>query len=209
MPRRTVLPAAGVLLLLAACGTSVESETAPAAGSSAGSSATSHPPAETPSGEPVVVPSFPRETDLQVDPGSGAYELVLHDVRAGDHPGFDRIVLEFTGAGVPGWSVQYVDRPRLEGSGDHVALAGDAFLDVFASHTTWPAPGYYDGPTRVRPGDGVGDGTDDSVGEVFVAGTFEGYTQVIAGVHGGQRPFRVFTLSDPVRLVVDVRAPQG
>ena len=39
---------------------------------------------------------------------------------------------------------------------------------------------------------------------MYVAGTFEGYTQVLAGIEGDRVPFRVFALSDPSRLVVDV-----
>ena len=39
---------------------------------------------------------------------------------------------------------------------------------------------------------------------MYVGGTFEGYTQVLAGIDGDPVPFRVFTLTDPSRLVVDV-----
>lgn len=53
------------------------------------------------------------------------------------------------------------------------------------------------------PGWGVAWG-DEAVAEVQVNGWFEGYTQVFAGVEGDERPFRVFTLTDPPRLVVDV-----
>ena len=47
-------------------------------------------------------------------------------------------------------------------------------------------------------------GPAGAVAEVQVNGWFEGYTQVFAGVEGDERPFRVFTLTDPPRLVVDV-----
>ena len=77
-------------------------------------------------------------------------------------------------------------------------LGGDAFLDVYASGTTWPAAGYYSGPQQFEPENGR------HVDDVYVAGTFEGYTQVLAGIEGDRVPFRVFTLSDPSRLVVDV-----
>ena len=40
--------------------------------------------------------------------------------------------------------------------------------------------------------------------DVYVGGTFEGYTQVLAGIDGAAVPFRVFALADPSRLVVDV-----
>ncbi len=107
-------------------------------------------------------------------------------------------MLEFTGTGIPGWAVNYVHKAVLDGSGETVTLGGDAILDIYASGTTWPASGYYSGPTRLEPPNG-GD-----IGDVYVVGTFEGSTQVLAGIDGDPVPFRVFALSDPPRLVVDV-----
>ncbi|VXB60825.1 hypothetical protein NOCARDAX2BIS_250047 [Nocardioides sp. AX2bis] len=43
---------------------------------------------------------------------------------------------------------------------------------------------------------------------MYVAGTFEGFTQVLAGIDGDRAPFRVFTLTSPPRLVVDVAATE-
>jgi hypothetical protein len=51
---------------------------------------------------------------------------VLVGVRVTEHEGFDRIVLEFTGTGVPGWAATYVDRAVLDGSGEAVTLGGGA-----------------------------------------------------------------------------------
>ena len=104
------------------------------------------------------------------------------DVRVDELEGFDRIVLEFTGSGVPGWSVSYVDEAVLEGSGRVVTLGGDAVLDIYASGTTWPGSGDYSGPRRVAPANG------GNIAEVYVAGTFEGYTQVLAGIDWRPRP---------------------
>jgi hypothetical protein len=147
-------------------------------------------------------PAFPTDTATQFAESSGEWDLVLTDVRVGEHEGFDRIVLEFTGTGVPGWSVGWVDRARLDGSGEAVDLDGDATLDVYASGTTWPADGYYDGPQRLEPDGG-------EVDDVYVGGTFEGYTQVLAGIDGPPSPVRVFALPDPPRLVVDVSDSAG
>jgi hypothetical protein len=115
------------------------------------------------------------------------------------HRRFDRIVLEFRGTKGPGWAVNYVDHAVLDGSGERVHLAGDAFLDIYASGTVWPARGYYDGPRHVRP-DGAGE-----IEDVYVGGTFEGATQVLVGIRGDKAPFRTFALDSPPRLVVDVR----
>ncbi len=143
------------------------------------------------------IPAFPKNTARQVERSSGGAELVFTDVRVAEHQSFDRIVLEFSGPGIPGWAVNYVSKAVLDGSGEAVTLGGDAILDIYASGTTWPAPDYYDGPGRLEPHTG-------DVKDVFVGGTFEGYTQVIAGIDGERVPFRVFALTDPSRLVVDV-----
>ena len=119
-------------------------------------------------------------------------------IRVGEHDDFDRLVLEFRGRGTPGWDVRYVKRGRQEGSGDVIPLQGEAVLQVAASGTTWPGKGYYSGPERLDP-----DG--DVIEEVWVGGTFEGYTHILLGIDDGRTPFRVFTLKDPTRLVVDVR----
>jgi hypothetical protein len=108
------------------------------------------------------------------------------------------IVLEFTGTGTPGWGVNYVDAAMLDGSGEVVTLGGEAMLNIGASGTTWPAADYYSGPRQFEPENG-GD-----VDDVYVGGTFEGYTQVFAGIDDNPVPFRVFALADPPRLVVDV-----
>jgi hypothetical protein len=143
-------------------------------------------------------PAFPESTARQFAENSGEWDLVFSGLRVAEHEGFDRIVLEFTGTGTPGWTVNYVDKAVLDGSGDVVELGGDAFLDIYASGTTWPADDYYSGPQQLEPENG-GD-----VADVYVGGTFEGYTQVLAGIEGDRVPFRVFALADPSRLVVDV-----
>lgn len=145
------------------------------------------------------LPDFAGTGDQKGD-NSGKQDLVLTDVRVGEHEGFSRLVMEFSGTGVPGWSVSYVDKARLEGSGETVALDGDSYLDIYASGTTYPESqaDYYDGPQQFDPEDG-GD-----IEDVYVAGTFEGYTQVLAGLDGSESALRVYALTKPSRLVVDI-----
>ncbi len=145
-------------------------------------------------------PALPQGAAAQTAENAGKWDLVLTDVRVAEHDGYDRIVLEFRGTGTPGWAVSYVDRAVLDGSGEKVRLDGDAILDIYASGTTYPVSdgASYGGPTQFEPDGGV------EVDEVHVGGTFEGYTQVLAGLTGGPNPFRVFALTDPSRLVVDV-----
>ena len=69
--------------------------------------------------------------------------VTLRKIRAGRHASFDRVVFEFTGGAVPGYHIEYVDRPvRQCGSGDTVKVAGDGWLSVrltaLGAHRRWP-----------------------------------------------------------------------
>ena len=202
-------------LLLAACGTDTSptsasdattspspetSETSPGTPSASPSDSPSESPsasAESPSPAPAPDgPPFPESTDPQTAEPSGEWDLQLVDVRVGEHDGFDRVVLELSGTATPGWGVAWSDEAVAEGSGDVVPLEGDHVLTISASGTAMPDAGSFEVPARLGPA--------GSVAEVQVNGWFEGYTQVFAGVEGDERPFRVFTLTDPPRLVVDI-----
>jgi len=206
---------AAAALLLAACGTDTSptsasdattspspetSETSPGTPSASPSDSPSESPsasAESPS--PAPAPDglpFPESTDPQSAEPSGEWDLQLVDVRVGEHDGFDRVVLELSGTATPGWGVAWSDEAVAEGSGDVVPLEGNHVLTISASGTAMPEPGSFEVPARLGPA--------GAVAEVQVNGWFEGYTQVFAGVEGDERPFRVFTLTDPPRLVVDI-----
>jgi hypothetical protein len=203
---RALLTTAAAVALLAACGTDRDDDPATAPATSE-TTASQEPTADastadTPVDDPTDGgPAFPESTAMQTARNSGEWDLVLTDVRVAPQEGFDRIVLEFTGTGIPGWAVHYVDEAVLDGSGRTVGMEGDAILQIGASGTTYPGPegDYYSGPTRFEPGNG-------DVTDVYVGGTFEGDTQVFAGLGGDPVPFRVWTLTHPSRLVVDVAA---
>lgn len=200
-------------MLLAACGTeghdpltSVSAISVTPEPTQDGSSKTDTPTTDTPATNPPAtdtaaggLPAFPENTGPQVRRDSKGTPIVFSDVRVAEHEGFDRIVLEFSGTGKPGWAISYVDEAVLDGSGEVVTLAGDATLDIYASNTTAPAPGYYSGPARLVAAAG-------GITEVYVVGTFEGGTQVLAGVDGPRAMFRVFALTHPSRMVVDVES---
>lgn len=211
MRRETIalLSAAAVAPLLAGCGSDggdvtsapVASETIITQKSTSDAATDRAPTTDTPADGPTVGGlAFTEGTADQTAENSGNWDLVLVDVRVAEHESFDRIVLEFKGTGVPGWAVNYVDEAVLDGSGETVALGGDTILDIYASGTIYPGSSgiYYSGPRHFVPGNG-GD-----VNDVWVGGTFEGYTQLLAGIDGAPAPFRVFALTDPSRLVVDV-----
>jgi hypothetical protein len=208
---------AAAVLLLTACGTdasptsandtSTSSPEPSEAASATPSESPSPPPSESPSQSPSAEspspspsapdgPPFPESTEPQTAEPAGDWDLQLVDVRVGEHDGFDRVVLELSGTATPGWGVAWADKAVAEGSGEVVPLEGDHVLAISASGTAMPEPGSFEVPQRLGP---AGD-----IAEVQVNGWFEGYTQVFAGVEGDVRPFRVFTLTDPPRLVVDV-----
>jgi hypothetical protein len=178
------------------------SERPSAADSITTSDAPAVPPADTSPGTTPssAVPPFPKGTAPAAGNGSGEPDLVLVDVRVAKHVGFDRIVLEFAGTGSPGWQVNYVDEAILDGSGEVVALGGDSTLDVYASGTTYDPTDPYRGRGHLEPPTGSG------LEDVYVVGTFEGNTQVLVGTPGDPAPFRVFALTQPARLVIDVAA---
>jgi hypothetical protein len=129
--------------------------------------------------------------------------LGLTGVRTAQHPGYDRVVFDLGGTGTPGWRVEYTTDPRTEGSGDPVTLKGTVFLQVILRGVGLPfdtglAP-FGDSTTRV-PGSGT-----KTMAEIAPGGVFEGEQQAFIGLTGTKRPFRVFSLANPTRVVVDVR----
>ena len=151
--------------------------------------------------EPAALPGFAAPDDmLQQDPGGGA-QLRIDDVRLGLQNGFDRVVLDLSGTGAAGWFVSYQDDPVLDGIGTPVDLSGEFVLQVNAVGMAYPEPG----DTAYDPALLLLDGGDlSTVTEVLRTGPFEGQVPVFIGTNR-QAPFRVFTLSDPSRLVIDIQ----
>ncbi len=193
-----LLSTIAALPLLPGC--EAEQSDGPDSAAAGGTTSPPAPTAEKPTteDETTFAPAFAESTKRQSAPASGGSSLVLVDVRVAQVEDFDRIVLKFRGTGTPGWVVNYVDEAVLDGSGERVALGGAAALDIYASGTTWPAPDYYRGPLQSTPEN------PGAVEDVYVGGTFEGHTQVLAGIDGEPAPFRVFARTAPSRLVVDV-----
>lgn len=141
--------------------------------------------------EPVVVKATNTKTAL------------LTDVRVARHEGYDRVVLQFRDA-LPGYDVRYVSRPvHQDGSGKEVTVTGayvaqirmenalDADLEQSGSPLT------YTGPTRLSPG-------TPEIAELVRIGGFENVLTWVAGLRD-RVDFRVSTLADPPRLIVDFR----
>lgn len=124
----------------------------------------------------------------------------VSEVRAARNEGFDRMVVEFAGDAVPGYRLEYIDRPvRQCGSGNPVPIAGDGWLKVrlhsARAHTDEGAPTVTDRErTPELP----------VMLELEMICDFEGYVEWVIGT-SSPNEYRVFDLSDPARLVVDIR----
>jgi len=116
--------------------------------------------------------------------------------------GYDRVVIELGGkvAGQPGWRVSYVTKPTSDGSGAPVAVKGAFYLHVAITGVGYPADTGVPEPTtrRISPTD------TKVVREVVLDGVFEGVYTAYVGL-SAKKPFRVFRLSNPARVVIDVR----
>lgn len=124
----------------------------------------------------------------------------LTALRFAKHDGFDRVVFEFDGNGLPARHVEYVDRPvRRCGSGDPTELAGDAWLSVSFE------------PASAHSESGVGTlafretrAELPVLRELEVTCDFEAQVTVVFGVSRPNR-YRLLELTAPPRFVVDVR----
>ena len=133
--------------------------------------------------------------------------MVGVDIRTGAHSCYERIVIELadstmpTPGGMPGWWVRYADGPITLGQTDDqfVEVEGDATLLI--SMNAWmpsmDGEGWV-GSTDIFPTNVT------HVLELRQIDNWEGQNTWAVGIDT-ERPFRVFTLASPTRLVVDIR----
>jgi hypothetical protein len=122
---------------------------------------------------------------------TGPGPALLTGVRVGRHDSYDRTVFDFTG-GTPGYRVEYAPL-YTEGKGDLVHLEGAQTLAIHFHPAHAPTVDMSQVLTPRFP----------TLRQVKFGGDFEGY--VSAGLGLADRVgFRVFTLANPYRVVVDV-----
>jgi len=123
----------------------------------------------------------------------------ITDVRVGTHDGYDRVVFEFE-TGLPDATIEgalppfYADPSDLE-----IEVAGSAFLKLTMQGASKVTPGgtvTYGGSTKFEPG-------FERLVQLVEGGDFEAVSTWYLGLDGGGC-FRVFTLTDPSRLVIDI-----
>ena len=131
--------------------------------------------------------------------------LVGAGIRTGGHDCFERVVLELQGTGeLPGYQVEYVGDPVLESpSGQPTEVAGDATLVLsFGAWMMNPDGSGYTGPMEIVPGNVT------NILELELIENFEGQSAWAIGLDE-QRGFVVTTLTDPVRIVIDIELDPG
>ncbi|MFW2513460.1 hypothetical protein ACNI3K_06750 [Demequina sp. SO4-13] len=227
LTRTIALTAAGGLLI-AGCGSEDPevdiTTTSPTTATPTDIATTITAPTPSPSDEPVSTPTetvttqpdpaeddeppeeeapFPADRATDTADASGDAQLSPVDMRFGVHEGYDRIVLDLEGPGQPGWSSSYVDEPTMAGSGRTVDLAGEASLVTHVDGVVYPTEedaAEYEGPERFQPeAAGV-------IEEVVYGSVYEGQVDIYVGL-SSEEPFRVFSLEDPTRVVIDVQHP--
>ena len=208
--RALAASAAASLLLLGACTPRTPTD---APQSAEASSSASHSPAAsastapetTPTPEPGLDATKPINTDNWMSSVEGlppvrsddpTKALALTGIRAATHEGFTRVVLEFSGEGTPGvWSAAWTDEAVEQGRGLPIQVEGEAVLDLVIDGTPMTASeNPYPSGMHTRAGDL----------DVVSDGTFEDNTHVVIGAPA-PRQFQIGFLSNPVRMVVDIR----
>jgi hypothetical protein len=176
-------------------------------------------PADAPAAQqaaaPAPPPLAPQARDGGVEPAgkgqaftAGVVEYrprprevaLLTDVRSARHEGFDRIVFEFATGPLPGYHLEYIDKPvRRCGSGETTVIAGEAWLEVRLdpanAHTPSGAPTIKDRDQELELA---------VVKELEQTCDFEAHVTWVLGAIKPNK-YRVLTLDEPLRLVVDVQ----
>lgn len=121
-------------------------------------------------------------------------------IRVGHHATFDRVVIDLRGK-PSGYKVRYVRTLRADASGRPVDLRGPASLRIVLTpangHDVATGASTLTTPRRTR-------WLLDEVRESAVLGDFEAVFTVGVGL-ARKAPFRVRTLRNPTRIVVDIR----
>lgn len=203
MNRRSLPVLVASLLILVAC----EAATSPSASPSASASADVPSASEEPAGTPVSsIDPAPAE---DLDPFSCELPVVeaatepppvnIVDVRVGSHDDYDRVVFEFD-SGIPEFTVDVAEPPFTEdGSGFPIDVEGESFMVLVmrgGTKQTDTGESSYDGPTDFDPG-------LPRLVDLVEGGDFEAQSTWYFGLTG-EACTRVFTLSEPDRLVIDI-----
>ncbi|HEX8320347.1 AMIN-like domain-containing (lipo)protein [Longimicrobium sp.] len=136
-------------------------------------------------------------TQVRRRPGGVA---TLREVRTAPNAGFDRFVVALGADAIPGYRIEYVDRPVHQcGSGEATKIAGDGWLSI-----TLHAARAHDDQGRATIGQRERALSLPVLREYEFTCDFEAEVQIVLGVASPNR-YRVLELANPSRLVIDVQ----
>jgi hypothetical protein len=148
------------------------------------------------------LPAFTCDLPITLDAaGSDFHPLVTQDIRVGTHDGYDRIVFEYDG-GTPSLELDVAEPPYVQNpSGLPLTVAGSPVYRIALTGATKydmeSGEQPYRGPTDFEPG-------FVQIVQFVEYGDFEANHNWYLGVNGGDC-LRVFQLTDPSRIVIDVQ----
>jgi hypothetical protein len=205
MNRRTAPALLASLLVLVACQAATTASPTPSASASASSYVPSA--SEESGGSPVSSIDPAPSDDLGpfscelpvVEAATEPPPVNIVDVRVGTHDDYDRVVVEFD-SGIPEYTVDQAEPPFTEdGSGFPIDVEGESFLVLVmrgGTKQTDTGESSYDGPTDFDPGLA-------QLVDLVEGGDFEAQSTWYFGLTGDACT-RVFTLTEPDRLVIDI-----
>jgi hypothetical protein len=132
----------------------------------------------------------PFTTAAKTSPSSGS-QAKLSSAAAGCHATYDRFVVRVGSGGKPGYDVRYVSQIIADPSGNPVSLQGTKRLRVIVHDAT-----AHTLPSTLTPG-------CSNLRQAKKAGDFEGVVSYGLGLRR-KTGFRVFRLTGPTRIVIDV-----
>ncbi len=162
----------------------------------------------TPNPEPDAFRRYDYSGQIQEQSGPS---IVLSDLRVGVHEGYDRFVAEFTLASwiddppaepaQPGINVHYVTCASPSDAALDIPIDGEDILGI----GLLGAARNFDDNGYVEPPPVEFDGT--TITDARYIGEHGGSASLFIGVGHERADFRVFSLTDPYRVVVDIAHP--
>lgn len=206
------MPTLGLAACLVASGCKKEEPAAPAAQPLDAGAGTAGGTTPTPTAETTPPPSSPTPAPQPEDTKNREWtagrvdvqrtspkSLTLREVREGLNEGFDRVVFQFDGDQVPGYQLEYIDKPIIKcGSGEPTDIAGQAWLQV----RLVPAQAHEGGNVTVAQRERKP--KLPLIEEMKLTCDFEGEVTWVLGVKHPNK-YRIMELREPTRLVVDVQ----